>query len=44
MVSTRIEGKPFTLRWALLHVMEETARHPGQADLVREAIDGTVGE
>ena len=37
-------GKPFTLRWVLLHLIEETARHAGQADLLREAIDGTVGE
>jgi hypothetical protein len=28
----------------LLHLIEETARHAGQADLLREAIDGTVGE
>jgi uncharacterized damage-inducible protein DinB len=34
----------FTLRWALLHMIEETARHAGHADLIREAIDGTVGE
>jgi uncharacterized damage-inducible protein DinB len=38
------DGKPFTLRWVLLHLIEETARHAGQADLLREAIDGTVGE
>jgi uncharacterized damage-inducible protein DinB len=43
-VDTRIDGKPFTLRWVLLHLIEETARHAGQADLLREAIDGTVGE
>jgi uncharacterized damage-inducible protein DinB len=43
-VSTRIEGKPFTLRWVIMHLIEETARHAGQADLLREAIDGTVGE
>lgn len=43
-VSTRIGGKPFTLRWVLMHLIEETARHAGQADLLREAIDGTVGE
>ena len=42
--STRIDGRPFTLRWVLLHLIEETARHAGQADLLREAIDGTVGE
>ncbi len=38
------DGWQFTLRWALLHLIEETARHAGHADLVREAIDGTVGE
>jgi uncharacterized damage-inducible protein DinB len=34
----------FTLRWVLLHLIEETARHAGHTDLLREAIDGTVGE
>ena len=43
-VSTRIDGPPCTLRWVLLHLIEETARHAGQADLLREAIDGTVGD
>ena len=43
-VSTRVGGKPFTLRWVTLHLIEETARHAGHADLLREAIDGTVGE
>ena len=42
-VSTRIGGKPFTLRWMLLHLIEETARHAGHADLLREAVDGTTG-
>ena len=40
----RVGGKPFTLRWVMLHLIEETARHAGHADLLREAIDGTVGE
>ncbi len=31
------------VRWVLLHLIEETARHAGHADLLREAIDGTVG-
>jgi uncharacterized damage-inducible protein DinB len=43
-VSTAVGGKPFTLRWMLLHLIEETARHAGHADLLREAIDGAVGE
>jgi dienelactone hydrolase/uncharacterized damage-inducible protein DinB len=37
------DGRRFTLRWVLLHLLEETARHAGHADLLREAIDGTVG-
>jgi uncharacterized damage-inducible protein DinB len=37
-------GNPWTLRWVLLHLIEETARHAGHADLLREAIDGEVGE
>jgi dienelactone hydrolase/uncharacterized damage-inducible protein DinB len=38
------DGRRFTLRWVLLHLLEETARHAGHADLLREAIDGTVGD
>jgi uncharacterized damage-inducible protein DinB len=37
-------GKPVTLRWILLHMIEETARHAGHADLLREAADGAIGE
>jgi len=33
----------FTLRFALAHMVEETARHCGHLDLLREAIDGQVG-
>jgi hypothetical protein len=40
----RREGKPFSLRWILLHLIEETARHAGHADLLREAVDGETGE
>jgi uncharacterized damage-inducible protein DinB len=32
-----------SLRWVLLHMIEEYARHNGQADLIRESIDGLVG-
>jgi uncharacterized damage-inducible protein DinB len=32
------------LRWVLLHLINETARHAGHADAVREMIDGTRGE
>lgn len=32
----------FSLRWILLHLVEEYARHCGHADLIRESIDGAV--
>ena len=32
-----------TLRWMLAHLVEETARHAGHADIVREWIDGRIG-
>ncbi|HEV2936528.1 MAG TPA: DUF664 domain-containing protein, partial [Streptosporangiaceae bacterium] len=35
---------PISLRWVLLHMIEEYARHNGHADLLRERIDGAVGE
>ncbi|MGH3493470.1 MAG: DinB family protein [Sciscionella sp.] len=38
------DGRHFSLRWVLLHLIEETARHAGHADFLREAIDGAVGE
>ena len=34
----------FTVRWALAHVVQETARHVGHLDVVRELADGEVGE
>jgi uncharacterized damage-inducible protein DinB len=37
-------GQQLSLRWILMHLIEETARHNGHADLLREAADGTVGE
>jgi uncharacterized damage-inducible protein DinB len=43
-VLTLRDGRHFSLRWVLLHLIEETARHAGHADLLREAIDGSVGE
>ncbi|MCF3963543.1 DinB family protein [Streptomyces fuscigenes] len=39
----RDTGRPFTLRWIYLHMIEEYARHNGHADLLREALDGTTG-
>lgn len=34
----------FTVRWVLAHVVQETARHTGHLDILRELADGTVGE
>lgn len=41
--SRRVEGK-FSLRWIVVHMIEEYARHNGHADLIRESIDGSTGE
>ena len=37
-------GNTVSLRWILVHMIEEYARHNGHADLLRERLDGTVGE
>jgi len=39
----RAEGMGFTLRFALAHMIEETARHCGHLDLLREHLDGLTG-
>ncbi|MEO7351086.1 MAG: DinB family protein [Marmoricola sp.] len=40
----RLARGEFSLRWVLAHMLEEYARHNGHADLLRESIDGRVGE
>ncbi|WP_410660535.1 DinB family protein [Amycolatopsis sp. lyj-112] len=35
---------PISLRWVLVHMIEEYARHNGHIDLLREQIDGAVGQ
>jgi uncharacterized damage-inducible protein DinB len=42
--TSRRTGNRWDLRWILLHMIEETARHAGHADLLREAVDGATGE
>ncbi len=37
-------GQPVSLRWIMVHLVEEYARHNGHADLLRERLDGVVGE
>jgi Protein of unknown function (DUF664) len=36
--------RPVSLRWIMVHMIEEYARHNGHADLLREVVDGSVGE
>jgi hypothetical protein len=36
--------RPVSLRWIMLHMIEEYARHNGHADLLRELVDGSVGK
>ncbi|MDQ1680139.1 MAG: hypothetical protein QOI42_998, partial [Frankiaceae bacterium] len=38
------DGTRVSLRWIVVHLIEETARHNGHADLIRESIDGRAGE
>ena len=37
------EPRTYTLRWIILHMIEELARHCGHADIIREQIDGVTG-
>jgi Protein of unknown function (DUF664) len=39
-----LAGNRYPLRWNLLKVIQEHARHNGHADLIRERIDGGTGE
>jgi uncharacterized damage-inducible protein DinB len=41
---TDARGRTFHLRWIVIHMIEETARHLGHADVIREAIDGATGD
>jgi uncharacterized damage-inducible protein DinB len=43
-IRTWPDGSAPSLRWILVHMIEEYARHNGHADLIRESIDGLVGE
>lgn len=37
-------GEAVTMRWVLIHMVEETARHAGHMDILRELIDGQAGD
>jgi uncharacterized damage-inducible protein DinB len=37
-------GEAVSMRWVLIHMVEETARHAGHMDILRELIDGATGD
>jgi hypothetical protein len=37
-------GEAVSMRWVMIHMVEETARHAGHADILRELIDGATGD
>jgi hypothetical protein len=39
----REDRREYTLRWIMVHMIEETARHVGHADILRELTDGATG-
>ena len=39
-----MNGRVPSVRWIVFHMIEEYARHNGHADLIRESVDGVVGE
>ena len=41
---TNRQGEQWSLRWIIIHMIEEYARHCGHADLIRESIDGNVAD
>jgi len=43
-VGTAWFGDPVSLRWVLIHMIEETAWHAGHLDILRELIDGSTGD
>ncbi|GAA3505629.1 hypothetical protein GCM10019016_127420 [Streptomyces prasinosporus] len=43
MPRPRTGGPAPRIRWALAHTIEETGRHAGHADILREPADGTTG-
>ena len=41
---TSWSGASVSLRWVLIHMIEETARHAGHMDIIRELLDGHTGD
>jgi Protein of unknown function (DUF664) len=42
-VGTAWFGATVSMRWVLIHMIEETARHAGHMDILRELVDGRTG-
>jgi hypothetical protein len=42
-VAPHVRMGEVSLRWIYVHMIEETARHAGHADILREQLDGTTG-
>jgi uncharacterized damage-inducible protein DinB len=43
-LGTAWTGEKVSMRWVLIHMLEEDARHVGQMDVIRELIDGATGD
>ncbi|KUL64327.1 DinB family protein [Streptomyces sp. NRRL S-1521] len=43
-LGTSWNGKTVSLRWVLIHMLEDTVRHAGHMDIVRELLDGATGD
>ncbi|MGR8007268.1 DinB family protein [Streptomyces hypolithicus] len=43
-LGTSWSGKTVSMRWVLIHMLEDTVRHTGHMDIMRELIDGATGD
>ncbi len=43
VAAKKLNDQDYSLRWIMIHMVEETARHAGHGDIVREHLDGTLG-
>jgi uncharacterized damage-inducible protein DinB len=43
-IGTSWSGVSVSMRWVLIHMLEETARHAGHMDILRELLDGATGD
>ena len=43
-LGTAWTGEKVSMRWVVIHMLEEDARHVGQMDIIRELIDGQTGD